>query len=70
MRGCYVLRSRTRGHLAMKRPKTGGRTAGTPNKITAEIKDVARQHGPAALAQLARIMTSSPRPVHTRRRPG
>ncbi|MEQ1714121.1 MAG: hypothetical protein ABL908_22360 [Hyphomicrobium sp.] len=40
--------------------KTGGRIAGTPNKVTVEIRDAARQHGPAALSELARIMTSSP----------
>lgn len=40
--------------------KTGGRALGTPNKVTAEIRDAARKHGPAALAELARIMTSSP----------
>lgn len=27
-----------------KRPKTGGRTAGTPNKATAEVKAVAQKH--------------------------
>jgi hypothetical protein len=40
--------------------KTGGRMAGTPNKTTAEIREAARAHGGAALAQLARIMTNSP----------
>ena len=42
-----------------KGQKTGGRTAGTPNKTTAEIRDVARRHAGTALAELARIMTNS-----------
>lgn len=41
------------------RLKTGGRSAGTPNKATIEIKEAARMHAAAALAELARIMTSS-----------
>ena len=36
-------------------PKTGGRRAGTPNKATAEIKDIARVHGPAAIAELWKL---------------
>jgi phage terminase small subunit len=36
--------------------KTGGRVAGTPNKSTAEIRDIAQQHGPAAIAEAARLM--------------
>jgi len=39
--------------------KTGGRKAGTPNKTTVEIRDAARKHAKAALAELARIMTKS-----------
>jgi hypothetical protein len=39
--------------------KTGGRVKGTPNKATAEIKDVARQHGPQAIAVLARLMVEA-----------
>jgi len=38
-------------------PKTGGRVAGTPNKSTAEIRELAGQYGPAALAELARLGT-------------
>jgi hypothetical protein len=45
--------------MMAKGRKTGGRTAGTPNKTTAEIRDVARQHADAALAELARILTNS-----------
>lgn len=33
--------------------KTGGRTAGTPNKATSEIKTLAREYGPDALDKLA-----------------
>ena len=33
--------------------KTGGRTKGTPNKATAEIRALAQQHGPAAIKRLA-----------------
>lgn len=35
--------------------KTGGRQAGTPNKITADIKALAMQHAPAAMKELARL---------------
>jgi hypothetical protein len=38
-------------------PKTGGRTAGTPNKSTAEIRELAGQYAPVALAELARLGT-------------
>ena len=40
----------------VKGERRGGRQKGTPNKATAEIKDVARKHGPAAIKELARIM--------------
>src|SRR5579862_5915089 len=36
--------------------KTGGRTKGTPNKATADVKALAREHGPAAIAKLRLIM--------------
>ena len=39
--------------------KTGGRIAGTPNKSTAEIRELAGQYGPAALAELARLATNA-----------
>jgi hypothetical protein len=42
-----------------KGQKTGGRTAGTPNKTTAEIREAARLHAADALAELARIMKAS-----------
>jgi hypothetical protein len=35
--------------------KTGGRVAGTPNKSTASVRELAAQHGPMALAELARL---------------
>lgn len=35
--------------------KTGGRTKGTPNKATLEIRDLARFYGPDAVAELARL---------------
>lgn len=41
--------------LEPKRQKTGGRTKGTPNKATAEVKAVALDHAPSALAELARL---------------
>ena len=39
--------------------KTGGRSAGTPNKVTAEVRDLARVHGPAVLEELARLALES-----------
>ena len=35
--------------------KTGGRTAGTPNRATAEIKELARAYAPDVVAELARL---------------
>jgi len=35
--------------------RRGGRQAGTPNKATVEIKEAARQFGPAAIARLAKL---------------
>ena len=35
--------------------KTGGRVAGTPNKATADVRALASEHGPAVLAELARL---------------
>lgn len=39
--------------------KTGGRTAGTPNKATGEIKALARTYAPDALKELARLATKA-----------
>ncbi len=38
-------------------PKTGGRRKGTLNKVTVAVREAALQHGPAAVAELARLMT-------------
>ena len=35
--------------------KAGGRQAGTPNKVTAEVRALASAYGPAALEELARL---------------
>ncbi len=37
----------------------GGRKAGTPNHATAEVKALARQHGPAAITELARLSSEA-----------
>ena len=42
-----------------KGTKTGGRKAGVLNKATAEIRSLAREHGPAAIAELARLATEA-----------
>jgi len=47
-------RGRPRGQ-----PKTGGRKAGTLNKVSADIRELAGQHGPAVIAELARLATGS-----------
>ncbi|HEY4846246.1 MAG TPA: hypothetical protein VIH87_00220 [Methylocella sp.] len=39
--------------------KTGGRKAGTPNKATAEIRQIAAVHGPAAIKRLVALMKGS-----------
>jgi hypothetical protein len=39
--------------------KTGGRTKGTPNKATADIKALAREHAPDAMRELARLATKA-----------
>lgn len=36
--------------------KTGGRQKGTPNKATARVRELAREHGPAAVRVLAELM--------------
>jgi hypothetical protein len=38
-----------------KRQKYGGRRAGTPNKATRELKDLARPYAPTAIKELARL---------------
>ena len=37
----------------------GGRQKGTPNKATAEVRNLALEHGPAAVAELARLSTAA-----------
>ena len=46
--------------------KTGGRTAGTPNRATADIKAAAALHGTAALKALADIAKGSKFPPAAR----
>ena len=42
---------------ATKARKPGpGRTRGVPNKITRDVKEAARIHGPGAIAKLAHLM--------------
>ena len=35
--------------------RRGGRTKGTPNKVTTEIKELARVYGPAAIKEAAKL---------------
>ena len=37
--------------------KTGGRVAGTPNKVTVELREAAQAYTTAALRELARLAT-------------
>ena len=46
--------------------RRGGRKAGTPNKATATLKDLAREYTDTALATLAAIMTSFEAPAAAR----
>jgi hypothetical protein len=39
--------------------KTGGRRAGTPNKVTADIKALAQNYAADAITMLATILTTS-----------
>lgn len=39
--------------------KTGGRTKGTPNKATHDVKEAARIHGPRALEVLSSLMENA-----------
>lgn len=49
-----------------KREKTGGRTKGTPNKVTASIRDAAREYTEAALATLVEVMQDKEAPPPAR----
>ena len=42
-----------------QRTKTGGRQKGSLNKATAEIRELALEYGPAAVAELARLATEA-----------
>jgi hypothetical protein len=42
-----------------KGAKTGGRVAGTPNKVTADIKALAQSYGAEAIEKLVSIMRNS-----------
>ena len=39
--------------------RRGGRKAGTPNKVTAEIKALAAEHAPAIIKELVRLATKA-----------
>jgi hypothetical protein len=41
--------------------KTGGRKAGTPNRVTADIRALAQRHGPDAVAALVDLMHNAER---------
>ncbi|MFY3543111.1 hypothetical protein ACOTH0_08865 [Achromobacter xylosoxidans] len=47
-------------------PKTGGRTKGTPNRATADIKALAQLHAVEAIATLAEIMKDPEHPPAAR----
>lgn len=47
-------------------PKTGGRSKGTPNRATADIKALAQTYGPDAIDTLADIMKSESAPEAAR----
>ena len=49
-----------------KRTKTGGRAAGTPNKATASVKQIASEYTESAVSTLASIMTDSEQPAIAR----
>jgi len=43
----------------VKGKKTGGRQPGSLNKVSADIRELAGQHGPAVIAELARLATGA-----------
>src|SRR3990172_12725078 len=49
-----------------KRKKSGGRRKGTPNKVTAEVRTLAQQHGADAIGTLAEIMADTTRNENAR----
>lgn len=50
----------------MKGKKTGGRKAGIPNKVTADVRAAAQEHGRAAVDALAAIMGDAAVPAAAR----
>jgi hypothetical protein len=60
-----IIKTVAKGTWGGKRPGTGGRRPGsgrkkgTPNKVTAEIKELAQNYGPEAIAELARLATKA-----------
>lgn len=46
--------------------RRGGRKAGTPNKVTADVRAVAQQYGEKALKTLAKIMENEKQPAAAR----
>lgn len=49
-----------------KGKKTGGRSKGTPNKATRDIKELAQDYGDKAVATLAEIMGDAAQPAAAR----
>ena len=49
-----------------KRPKTGGRQAGTPNKATAFLREIAGEHAEKAINTLVDIMENENTPAAAR----
>lgn len=47
-------------------PRTGGRKAGTPNKVTADVRAMAQKYGPKALKVLGEIMGGTAQPAAAR----
>jgi len=50
----------------MKGMKTGGRKAGTPNKATGHIREIAQAHGADAVALLRKVMDDDTAPPAVR----
>src|SRR5262249_29551776 len=63
--GPKIIKSGAKRTWGGARPDTGGRRPGsgrkmgTPNKATAEIKELAQKYGPEAIAELARLATKA-----------
>jgi hypothetical protein len=51
-----ISKSRIENMSAGGQRPNAGRKKGSPNKVTAEIKKIAQEHGPDALKELLRIM--------------